>query len=75
MVALDLPGQPGLSAADSPGKDRITIYGHWLDGVLATLDDGPFVLVGHSLGAAVVLAATPSEHVAGDRCSSTPPAW
>jgi pimeloyl-ACP methyl ester carboxylesterase len=65
VVALDLPGQPGLSAANSPGKDRITIYGHWLDGVLAALDDGPYVLVGHSLGAAVVLAGTPSDQIAG----------
>ncbi len=65
VVALNLPGQPGLSAADSPGKDRITIYGHWLDGVLAAVGDGPYLLIGHSLGAAVVLAATPSDQVAG----------
>jgi pimeloyl-ACP methyl ester carboxylesterase len=33
--------------------------------VLADRADGPFVLVGHSLGAAVVLAASPSDRVAG----------
>ena len=65
VVSLDLPSQPGLSAADLPGKDRIPAYGRWLDEVLSRLDGGPFVLVGHSLGAAVVLAATPSDRVAG----------
>lgn len=65
VVALDLPGQPGLSAADLPGQDRVTRYGRWLDDVLGHLDGGPFVLVGHSLGAAVVLAASPSERLAG----------
>jgi len=65
VIALDLPGQPGLSGADLPGKDRITRYGAWLDELLGQVDGGPFVLVGHSLGAAVVLAATPSDRVAG----------
>lgn len=65
VTAVDLPGQPGLSAADLPGKDRIPAYGRWLDEVLSRLDGGPFVLVGHSLGAAVVLAATPSDRFAG----------
>ncbi len=65
VVTVDLPGQPGLSAADLAGKDRIPAYGRWLDEILSDLPDGPFVLVGHSLGAAVVLAATPSDRVAG----------
>ncbi len=34
VMTLDLPGQPGLSAADLPGKDRIPAYGRWLDEVL-----------------------------------------
>ncbi len=63
VVALDLPGQPGLSAPTRP-KGRIAAYGAWLDEVLATVD-GPLVLVGHSLGAAVVPAATPTDRIAG----------
>ena len=65
VTAVDLPGQPGLSAADLPGQDRISAYGRWLEELLGQLGGGPFVLVGHSLGAAVVLAASPSDQVAG----------
>ena len=65
VVAIDLPGQPGLSVSDRPGKERIAAYGRGLDEVLTGLDPGPFVVVGHSLGAAVVLSATPSDRIAG----------
>ena len=62
----DLPGQPGLSAATELGRDRIARYGPWVDEVVAEIGaDGPLLLVGHSLGAAVALAATPSGRVAG----------
>lgn len=61
---IDLPGQPGLSSAEKPGKDRLARYGHWLPTILASIDDGaPITLVGHSLGAAVVLASEPSNRV------------
>ncbi len=54
--ALDLPGQPGLSSPDRPrhGRQR---YAQWLAGLLPRLSDVPVTLVGHSLGALVVLAA------------------
>ena len=64
----DLPGQPGLSDARHPGKDRVARYGAWADQVTAALrasGEGPVVIAGHSLGAAVALAATPSADLAG----------
>jgi pimeloyl-ACP methyl ester carboxylesterase len=64
VVAVDLPGQPGLSAAEGPVGDRMTGYGAWLDEVLAGLGEAA-VLVGHSMGAAAVLAATPGTRVGG----------
>ena len=64
VVVVDLPGQPGLSTAAGPSGDRMTGYGAWLDEVVDGLD-GPLVLVGHSMGAAAVLAATPSSRIAG----------
>ncbi|MDH4277333.1 MAG: alpha/beta hydrolase, partial [Acidimicrobiia bacterium] len=58
---VDLPGQPGLSSPQSLGRDRMVRYGDWLPNVLTGIDDpGPITLVGHSLGAAVVLASTPT---------------
>ncbi|GAB3961226.1 alpha/beta fold hydrolase [Streptomyces sparsus] len=53
---VDLPGQPGLSAAERPRRHRPARYGQWLQEVLAQVGTGPTVLVGHSLGGAVALA-------------------
>ena len=58
VLLVDLPGQPGLSdehrAPDPP------TYGLWLDDVVAQLDPTPSpIVLGHSLGAAIALHATP----------------
>jgi pimeloyl-ACP methyl ester carboxylesterase len=54
--AIDLPGQPGLSHDERPGRDR-SAYGRWLTELLPKLTGRPAVLVGHSLGARIVLSA------------------
>ena len=64
-VVVDLPGQPGLSAAQRPERDRLRRYGSWVDELLPSLADAQVVLLGHSLGAAVALAATPTDRIAG----------
>jgi pimeloyl-ACP methyl ester carboxylesterase len=64
-VVVDLPGQPGLSAAQRPKRERLHQYGAWVAELLPALAAGEVVLVGHSLGAAVALAATPAERIAG----------
>src|SRR5689334_17769735 len=56
-TVLDLPGQPGLSDPRRPRRDRLAWYGRVLDEVLTAVDADGVVLVGNSLGAAVVLAA------------------
>jgi pimeloyl-ACP methyl ester carboxylesterase len=54
-MVVDLPGQPGLSDPHRPRRGRLAWYGRVLNEVLTDLDQ--VVLVGNSLGAAVVLAA------------------
>jgi pimeloyl-ACP methyl ester carboxylesterase len=61
VVVADLPGQPGLSDGARPGGDRLAAYGRWADQVVAEVEGSRLVLAGHSLGAAVALAATPGE--------------
>lgn len=56
-TVVDLPGQPGLSDPRRPRRDRLAWYGRVLDEILAAVDADGVVLVGNSLGAAVVLAA------------------
>ena len=56
-TVVDLPGQPGLSDPRRPRRDRLAWYGRVLHEVLAAVDADGVVLVGNSLGAAVVLAA------------------
>ncbi|SNS30694.1 Pimeloyl-ACP methyl ester carboxylesterase [Geodermatophilus saharensis] len=64
VVAADVPGQPGLSAGVRPGGDRLACYGAWVGELVAHLHADLLVLVGHSLGAAITLAAEP-DGVAG----------
>lgn len=64
LVVLDVPGQPGLSAGLRPRRHRMDWYGRWLAGALEQITDGPVVVAGHSLGAAIALAC-PSERIAG----------
>ena len=56
VLAIDLPGQPGLSHDERPRRPR-DAYGSWLADLLPRITDAPAVLVGHSLGARVVLQA------------------
>ncbi|WP_205215209.1 alpha/beta fold hydrolase [Amycolatopsis albispora] len=63
VVVADLPGQPGLSSGDRmPAAGRLAWYGRWLTDVVAQFAAGPVTVVGHSLGAAITLAAD-SGHV------------
>ncbi|WP_327147051.1 alpha/beta fold hydrolase [Nocardia sp. NBC_01329] len=64
VVALDVPGQPGLSAPQRPRRDRMTWYGRWLDEVLEETVPDTAVLIGHSLGGAIALTCS-SQRVAG----------
>jgi pimeloyl-ACP methyl ester carboxylesterase len=60
VVAADVPGQPGLSAAELPAGDRMTAYGAWVGELVNHLRVDRLVLMGHSLGAAIALAAEPA---------------
>jgi pimeloyl-ACP methyl ester carboxylesterase len=62
VLLVDLPGQPGLSDPHRAPNPRA--YGAWLDEVLAQLDPVPQpIVVGHSLGAAIVLHSTTTSRV------------
>jgi pimeloyl-ACP methyl ester carboxylesterase len=56
-TVVDLPGQPGRSDPHRPRRGRLAWYGRALDETLAAMDADRVVVVGHSLGAAVALAA------------------
>ncbi|MFI1460947.1 alpha/beta fold hydrolase [Nocardia carnea] len=64
VIVVDVPGQPGLSAAQRPRRDRMAWYGQWLDEVLEQTIPDTAVLLGHSLGGAIALACA-SPRVAG----------
>ncbi|MGW0179152.1 alpha/beta fold hydrolase [Nocardia sp. NPDC003345] len=64
VIALDTPGQPGLSAPQRPRTDRLPWYGRWLDEALEQTVPDTAVLLGHSPGGAIALAC-PSERIAG----------
>ncbi|MEV0704241.1 alpha/beta hydrolase [Saccharopolyspora sp. NPDC050389] len=58
MVLPDVPGQPGLSSAErAPAGRRLAWYGRWLTDLITQTAEGPAVLVGHSLGAAIALSS------------------
>ncbi|WP_329113339.1 alpha/beta fold hydrolase [Streptomyces sp. NBC_01353] len=57
-IAVDVPGQPGLSTAVRPGRDRTARYGRWLSEVMDQVAPRGAVVVGHSLGGAIALACT-----------------
>lgn len=61
---LDVPGQPGLSAAERPGRGGLAWYGRWLGEFLDRAGTGPVVILGHSLGGGIALACD-SPWVAG----------
>lgn len=65
VYLVDLPGQPGLSCSQRRGGSRTETYGEWLDELLPQITDGPVIVLGHSRGAAIALASTPSPLVAG----------
>ncbi|MFJ9555244.1 alpha/beta fold hydrolase [Nocardiopsis sp. NPDC101807] len=65
VLLVDVPGQPGLSCSQRVGGTRIETYGAWLDELLPRITDGPVLVLGHSRGAAIALASTPSPLVAG----------
>ncbi|WP_328743829.1 alpha/beta hydrolase [Streptomyces sp. NBC_00285] len=56
-VVLDVPGQPGLSADIRPRRRRSAWYGQWLTEALEQTVPGNALVVGHSLGGAIVLAS------------------
>lgn len=55
VLAVDVPGQPGLSASARPDRPAV-VYGDWLRSVVAQLDARGAVVVGHSLGGSIALA-------------------
>jgi pimeloyl-ACP methyl ester carboxylesterase len=64
VVAPDLPGHGPLGG---PGAPSITAYADWLEDFVTTLETGPVVLVGHSMGGAVaqIFALARAERLAG----------
>ena len=62
VYAADLPGQPGLSAANRP-QDELAGYAGWVTELIHWVScwdsRAPILLAGHSRGAAVALSANP----------------
>ncbi|HET9516771.1 MAG TPA: alpha/beta hydrolase [Actinoplanes sp.] len=56
VLAVDLPGQPGLSTGTRP-EGGLPAYGRWLAEVLAEAAETPAIVVGHSVGGGIALAS------------------
>ncbi len=57
VLLVDVPGQPGLSAAErEPSGGGLSWYGAWLGETLKELAAGPVTVLGHSFGAAVAVS-------------------
>ncbi|MFM9263236.1 alpha/beta fold hydrolase [Rhodococcus sp. 5A-K4] len=65
VFVVDIPGEPGMSAARRPASADLDHYGRWLDEVTDALGEKSIVLIGHALGGAIVLSSTPHPRVAG----------
>ena len=65
VILVDLPGQPGLSCGVRPREHGSAAYGAWFDEVLPRLVDRPAIVLGHSRGTAVALAAKPCPLIKG----------
>lgn len=57
VVSTDLPGQPGLSSPDRH-RHANDLYGVWLSQLVKELGIDSCILIGHSLGARVMFAAS-----------------
>ena len=66
VISVDPPGQPGLSGPMRPRGDRTAAYGAWFGELLPQLVDGPVIVLGHALGAAMALDSTPSPGLGAD---------
>jgi len=64
VVALDLPGHGSSGGA---GEDDVMRYCEWVQGMIAALNIQRHLIIGHSLGGAVALAAalTPADTLSG----------
>lgn len=49
------PDLPGHGRSEGPGRDSITAYGDWLVALLDGIGEDQAVLVGHSMGGAIVM--------------------
>nr|WP_255426337.1 alpha/beta hydrolase [Pseudonocardia sp. C8] len=65
VTAVDLPGQPGLSAGTRVPDDAVSRNRRWLGEVLDAVGHAPVLLVGESRGAAVALCAEPGRRIGG----------
>lgn len=65
VLVADIPGEPGMSSPRRPHRQADEVYSRWLDELIPRLSAEPVIVMGHALGAAIVLAATPSESITG----------
>ncbi len=59
VVAVDVPGQPGLSCEfRPPARKRLDWYGRWLTALLPQIAEAGATVVGWSMGAAIALSSS-----------------